>query len=87
MDKKDAQEAPEKPKLVKGINFAVRECEQKIINIINSSGLPACVLYLSLSKIMDEVREQYDAMAAREEKQFLLQKATQEQAEKEKTEG
>ncbi len=81
------QEAPQRPKLVKGINYAARECEQKIVNIINSSGLPACVLYFSLSKITDELREQYSALTVREEQQFMREKATREEAEKNKTEG
>ena len=68
---------PEPQKASKGINFAAREYEQMVINISNQSGLPACVIYMVLSRIANEVQTIYDTQATREERAFMAQRATQ----------
>lgn len=55
----------------KGINFAAAEFEDKLTQLINTSGLPACVIRLIITKLYDQIIRQEAALVEKEKAEFL----------------
>ena len=41
----------------KGINLTVSDFEKKMIQVINESGLPVCVIRMVITKLLGQVKE------------------------------
>lgn len=59
-----------KERKVKGINMATVEFKQDLVNVINMSGLPICVVQMALNEVQTQINQQLEQAIKAEQKAY-----------------